>query len=385
MMVLNDWVKGLYHFKVDETAGRLHTLLTILKSPLRAFLTYERKSLVSADIRNSQPLLSLLFLHPDLLVKNKILDRISLYNKNFSGAAGDSSCSSTMLVNFVTAHSGEADILKYRELVMSGNIYEHFGTLLKNNGVTHAEGTALRRVAKTELFTLYFSHNKGSASHQGARIFRQEFPHVYEIFKMIKKGHHNTLACVLQNIEAEIVLHGACKIIANTNPEIPLFTIHDSIATTTEHIDYVKQVLTDHIIAAIDATPEIKLEIWDSSLLQEQAIPVLEITSSPVPNLCHYRYAEYVQLYSMKIVAKELGIGKNKLLSGLRQLGILGSTKMLDWNKPVWEFINADYFRVNERQFRGKICFVLMATDAGKHFIAEMVNNHPDVFDKLSD
>lgn len=80
---------------------------------------------------------------------------------------------------------------------------------------------------------------------------------------MIKNEAHNTLACVLQNFEAEIVLHKTCKDIALMNPDIPLFTIHDSIATTAEHI----QKLSEHIITAIDASPEIKIEIWDDTIL----------------------------------------------------------------------------------------------------------------------
>src|SRR5690606_18322266 len=47
-----------YYCSVDPTVGRFHTPLTTLKGPLRNFLTYDGRPLVSIDIKNSQPYFS---------------------------------------------------------------------------------------------------------------------------------------------------------------------------------------------------------------------------------------------------------------------------------------------------------------------------------------
>ena len=82
-MVIDSFDSPDRRFLVDDTAGRLHTLLTCLKSPLRAFLSYEGKPLVSVDIKNSQPLFSNALLNEILFHKNRMLEGISIYNENF--------------------------------------------------------------------------------------------------------------------------------------------------------------------------------------------------------------------------------------------------------------------------------------------------------------
>ena len=97
------------------------------------------------------------------------------------------------------------------------------------------------------------------------KVFRNVFPNVYEIFKLIKigKGHHNTLAILLQHLEATLVLHKACKIIFEERPDIPIFTLHDSIITTEGNEDYINEVLTNVLTQAIGIAPKLKVERWE--------------------------------------------------------------------------------------------------------------------------
>ena len=64
---------------------------------------------------------------------------------------------------------------------------------------------------------------------------------MYEIFQAVKHGNnYNALACVLQKFESQLILHNICSEINNNHPEIPLFTIHDSAATTSNNIQLLK-------------------------------------------------------------------------------------------------------------------------------------------------
>jgi len=82
---------------------------------------------------------------------------------------------------------------------------------------------------------------------------------------MIKygKGHHNTLPILLQRFEANLVLHKACKIISENRQEIPILTLHDSIITTEENVNYVYNILKNVLTDAIGLPPELKVERWD--------------------------------------------------------------------------------------------------------------------------
>jgi hypothetical protein len=49
---------GTFNAIIDKTAGRLHSVLTQLKSDLRQFITYDGQPLLAIDIVNSQPYLA---------------------------------------------------------------------------------------------------------------------------------------------------------------------------------------------------------------------------------------------------------------------------------------------------------------------------------------
>ncbi|WP_315814227.1 hypothetical protein [Paraflavitalea speifideaquila] len=343
-------------FYVDDTAGRLHTPLTNLKSELKAFINYDGKPIVAADIKNSQPLLTLVFMDEHLFHKNRMLERIGLYNDRFriiGGFARNNSPSlCSTLVNFMRIQAQDVDL--YKNLVLSGELYEYFGRLLLGNGIAQGLGDiGLRKYAKGQIFRAFFDRNQAinGKDSQALRLFRQHFPTVYEVFRLIKMGKHNTLACSLQNLEAEIVLHKACGELFAINPEVPLFTIHDSIASTIEHYGLVEQVLKKHLSEVLGSDVKIKREPWDESLLikpaSEPTQPTPEIQS--LSNI-GYGYADDTGItkpytHSVSVVARKLNIGSRTLFKGLRKLNVLYHNDYRQ-NIPFDEFVDSGYFIV---------------------------------------
>lgn len=64
-------------------------------------------------------------------------------------------------------------------------------------------------------------------------------------------------------MESEIILHRCCKRIwEEDNHQVPVFTIHDSIATTIEHVEYVQTVMREELTKAIGIAPTLKIEQW---------------------------------------------------------------------------------------------------------------------------
>ncbi len=78
--------------------------------------------------------------------------------------------------------------------------------------------------------------------------------------KMKKRKHDLScpLAFVLQTLEATLILDKVCANLLNKY-EIPLFTIHDCIATTEEHIDKVEEEIATVYEEYLGAKPSIKL------------------------------------------------------------------------------------------------------------------------------
>jgi hypothetical protein len=382
-------------FKVDETAGRLHTNLTSLQAELKAFIKYEDKTIVSADIKNSQPLLSLTLLDEALFYKNRMLQRIALYNKKFAetvtpGISNISFCS--MLGNFIREHSKAKDVLLYKALVLNGRIYEYFGDLLQKHGIAvNLTDSQLRSFSKKQIFRAFFDRNTAinRSDSQPLRLFKQYFPTIFEIFSLIKSGKHNTLACALQNLEAEIVLHRACTELWEINPDMLLLTIHDSIASTEENYELVNNVLKKTLYDAIGEDVEIKREPWDETLLAKTTTyePVIEPVIpkyKEYPQYGLYGYADKNDLlkpysYSMKYVGNLFGISVKTLNKGLRTLGVFSYNERKH-NIPAPEYMELDYFIVTETEFRFNTIQVPKATKEGIEFIGQLIAQHPDLF-----
>ena len=247
-------------FFVDKTAGRLHTYLTQLKSELRKFIKFNGKTLCNVDIVNSQPFLLQSLLIKGTYIRNKMAERVSETNPIMES----DSTILIMLGVLIDTVSNEEDVILFKEIVSSGRFYEEFGKILIENGVIEetTNHNDLRKMVKEVTFSTIFSKNSSIKYVNSIKIFQRIFPNVYEIYRAIKQNEHRTLACLLQNLEAKLVLHTACKIISEERPEIPLFTLHDSIVTTKGNEKYVYQVLYDVLFNAIGVPPTLKYEEW---------------------------------------------------------------------------------------------------------------------------
>lgn len=260
--ILLKFHKGIFSPNEDMTAGRLHSATTQIMGVLRKFIRYDGKKLIAIDIVNSQPYLSIVLLNPTKLEENNIIKIILSINPKLNTFLYP-----IMLVKRIKEISTTENTSLFIETVASGNFYEDFGLMLKKSKIINQnlDDASTRKKAKQITFSSFFSPNSLIGFKEEMKVFRNVFPNVYEIFKLIKigKGHHNTLAILLQHLEATLVLHRAAKIISEERPEIPIFTLHDSIITTIGNENYVHDVLKNVLTNAIGIAPKLKVERWE--------------------------------------------------------------------------------------------------------------------------
>ncbi len=262
--------RGEFSPTIDKTASRLHSTLTQIKSELRQFITYENKTLVSVDIKNSQPYLSCVLFNKDCFNNGNIGKKLSLFNTTYIDYIDYTNNKSYQYFVYYVSKNWNAknrakDVDKYIELVANGVFYEEFGKLLEEEGLVQ-NVPDLRKYAKNTTFITLFSPNHHSRFCEEIKVFKRIFPSVYRIFSMIKKGksQHNALACLLQNFEARLVLGIACKKITESYPSAPIFTLHDSIITTQEYLDKVKEVLFETLSNNVGVNPTLQIETWET-------------------------------------------------------------------------------------------------------------------------
>jgi hypothetical protein len=88
------------------------------------------------------------------------------------------------------------------------------------------------------------------------------FPNVMRVFDVIKADDHSRLACELQRLEASVILDEATKQIAKIVPEIPLYTIHDSIVTTVGNEQLVTEIMSESFFKRIGYPPMLQADYW---------------------------------------------------------------------------------------------------------------------------
>lgn len=185
-------------FTFDEY-GRLHTNFTVLKREIRKnHLSIDGEILDEKDLKNSQPL----FLA--VLMKREL--------------------SPTKLTN--------PEITRYFGLVKNGLIYEEFINKcdIKN-----------RDEAKMMMYKVLFGTNGDTKKYN--KMFHSLFPTVYKFIKDYKRAKNNykTLSHSLQFLESDFIFNKVIKHLMKSNPEIKIFTVHDSICFPIKH----KKIVTD--------------------------------------------------------------------------------------------------------------------------------------------
>lgn len=254
---------------IDTTAGRLHTTLTNMSGELRQFVTVEGYGpLESIDLVNSQPYLANVLLNP-------VFYRETSQDQDFRRAASALSKAGRgiikerrkslkegegelgiMLVNLLQCSVSE-DINKFSEFTSSGQFYEELAREFAAQGETTLQ---TRSALKELVFQVLFTKNRyGSAS---KRAFRTLFPTVDQVFRILKKDDHSTLARLLQTLEAYLFLHIIGKRVTRELPSVPVFTIHDSLVVPQEYADRVEAIMREELILAVGLPPTLKREVW---------------------------------------------------------------------------------------------------------------------------
>lgn len=292
---INDIYLKTEPFLVDTTSGRLHSPFTQLKKELREYVSYEGNKLCNIDIVNSQPLLALIILDINIFRKMRIDKLIARYNPNYEEIEQDQTTipnpNTTMLVKMIIENSDKEDVIQYKRAVIGGYFYELFAERLYENrlipkdilSIENAESkkVIIRKYAKAAIFRAFFEETSAVYWNRYVKAFAFCFPNVFSIFQLVKlgeglrteysnnrlsrkkeKGLYTTLACIFQRFESNLVLHIACAEVNEKYPDIPIYTIHDSIVTTVEHAETVQQIFRNHLISVLGVEPQLKIEVW---------------------------------------------------------------------------------------------------------------------------
>ena len=246
-------------FSIDSTAGRFHSPLTNLKSEFRSAIRYYNPStkkcerLYSIDIVNCQPYLSQLVLNPILLSSFSNISLISPYINCIMYAKSEQSLTQQGFQQFIND-------------VNSGMFYERFASLVHSK---HQHLDFDRKQAKIAIYQTFFSDNRFIGSSTIPKwdatpktCFKNQYPEVYKVFAAIKRKNSSALARLLQRIESHIMIETVVKRLYEERPECPIYTIHDSVATTMENVQFIEAIVKEEFRSAIGVEPKLDIKQW---------------------------------------------------------------------------------------------------------------------------
>jgi hypothetical protein len=309
--------------RADKTSGRFHSHLTRIKKEVRKTITYDGQKLVTVDIVNSQPFFLIGLLDPFVFSNNTLDLKVFKYNPNLSWNLPEllekiehksynytnnlklntnwttnkpnylnytlkpnennqtktskknielkeiNNMGTSMFVNFISKIRGQEDVKKYIDWVVSGTFYEEFGRELNDRHLIPCDRTKPRDAAKDSTFEALFGKTNAESWSGPARAFKAVFPTINDLIKVIKYGKvskkerpYASLALTMQAFEAELILQHCCGTIAYERPDLPIFTIHDSIVTTVGNEWFVKDVMESNFKNIIGYVPQLKFEYW---------------------------------------------------------------------------------------------------------------------------
>jgi len=228
------------HSLIADKYGRVHTLFTSLPKKLRGCLSVDGKLLVGVDLANSQPLFLGLFARRYFASRSA---RHRCLNVRFGGKRDPYSHKA---VRALASHRDEehpADLREFVRISEQGRSYESMMTPEER-----AKGDKYRERFKVRFYRGVLFGKNSSVSrwpNELRRRFRQRFPSVAEVLRGLKRKNYRHSSHVLQNYEATLFIGIICKRIMQERPELPLFTVHDSLFTVPEHLEYVKGVIKE--------------------------------------------------------------------------------------------------------------------------------------------
>lgn len=253
---INSIAIGDYKVSIDSNVHRLHSVITNLQKDYRRFLSYNGQKLVNVDICNSQPYLLCLLLNPSFWDKTSDIPlNIGMLSHNIQGMVQEEHLSEIYKYVLSLSACHDTALENYIKTASQGKVYEYMQEVINKR-----ENVNLKRDdIKTMILTTLFSKNRFMPTYK--KYFKQNFPQIYELIRLVKKENHETLACILQNIESEIILHRCCCQIWNiSNHQVPVFTIHDSICTTIGNEVFEEEIMIQELTKAVGEIPFIKIE-----------------------------------------------------------------------------------------------------------------------------
>lgn len=151
------------------------------------------------------------------------------------------------------------DIQTFINLTCEGRFYNEFSELIyEKTGEKITEKDDLKNI----FFTVAYTSNRDQFHLKQKKIFESVYPTVSKISKVLKRGDHSRFSILMQRIESVLILRHCAREFAESFPEIPLFSVHDSLIVPEGFEDIASSIIQINTLKLTGFRPTVRKENW---------------------------------------------------------------------------------------------------------------------------
>ena len=282
MVIINEFKNKTWKASIKpyDSDNRLHTNLTRSPKVLRKHILINNKHIIGCDIKTSQPYFFGVILKAILMKDKELLERINatkILNGNTIDQLFDLDIDREEVIEFVNSIVGDnMDFYNYFETKLNILIDEeeqpyrmlsNFNKKSKSRSKwkedfepqTKKVFKTNRDLVKEVVMEIFYSSPNSKIPE--AVIFRKAYPSIHKIIKCLFDNGVK-FSELLTFIEAYVLLDVVAKQISIKHPNMPLGSIHDSLVTTIEYKDLLKDEMVNLIKKATTLKVKVDFEDW---------------------------------------------------------------------------------------------------------------------------
>jgi hypothetical protein len=275
----NSVEEGYMGLKKTGKDNRLHSVVSNTKKELRSLYRFDKKTLVSIDLKASQPYLLSQLLKPKSWGEKGLVARVfpKLYSKISSRKYNRLLDTILMFGTFSITHTGKGfqgtGFFKFK---WNTDFYQHLVGLAKAEGAEKVFPN--RSAVKKKMMMILFDDGAYMQGDAGFKLFQKWFPSEAAIVSLLKTISRETkasdpddtslnfLPILLQRMESYLILEKVCKKISKELPDAPIIPVHDCIMTSVDFADKVEEVVKKVLKKETSLEPGVTKEQGTSSI-----------------------------------------------------------------------------------------------------------------------
>jgi hypothetical protein len=275
-----------FNYSITSSNQRLYSVFTNISKYIRPYFTYNGFPLTQLDLSSSQPLLLFHFLNELKWKKEQNFKSFLKEDKEYLLIQLYETKQPLMLdtLNGINDKKFNDELERFKKL-FEGDFYINIIEEVKkcNPYSKKLKGfTNRKNCKKTIMYLLFERFTESKSKVPQYNSFKKTFPLITIVLDTLKEKQKNKVALILQNLESDLFLNNITKKISELNPDLPMFTIHDAILTTPEHVEYVNEIMTQIIINTTGVIPKISILKGNADLTEDK---LNEITESYIEDI----------------------------------------------------------------------------------------------------